>query len=172
MDYLSSNAAELTWITYLLLNLGISPPTPLMLFCDNISALYMTESGVSCSYQTHYPWLSLSSWKGCSWLSRHSLCALSSQIADIFPKALFKDSFRTLQLKLGVLPSLSSSLRGSDKERPWVGLDSVRLSTQFRNSKSSLRNSKGTYLPNTSLRNSKSCLQPNPATCLPMLSPL
>jgi hypothetical protein len=38
------------------------------------------------------------------------------QVGDIFIKALPKDHFHTLRIKLGVLPPPPSSLRESDKE--------------------------------------------------------
>ena len=39
-----------------------------------------------------------------------------SQIADLFTKAVSKDSFHKFRLKLGVLPPPPPSLRGTDKE--------------------------------------------------------
>jgi hypothetical protein len=43
---MASATAELTWITYLLRDLGIFPSTPPVLFCDNTSALHMTVNPV------------------------------------------------------------------------------------------------------------------------------
>lgn len=37
-------AFELTWITSLLNDIGIFLKTPLILFCDNLSALYLTTN--------------------------------------------------------------------------------------------------------------------------------
>jgi hypothetical protein len=38
------------------------------------------------------------------------------QVADIFTEALPRDHFHTLRIKLGILPSLPSSVRRRDKE--------------------------------------------------------
>ncbi|KAH0711177.1 hypothetical protein KY284_012604 [Solanum tuberosum] len=42
----SSTAAEITWITYILRDIGVYLKTTPTLFCDNISALYMTATPV------------------------------------------------------------------------------------------------------------------------------
>jgi hypothetical protein len=70
---MASTAAELTWITHLLSDIGLTLHLPPTLLCDNISALHM--------------------------------------------KALSKDHFHSLRIKLGVLPPPPSSLRGSDKAK-------------------------------------------------------
>uniref|UniRef100_A0A2N9HZL1 Integrase catalytic domain-containing protein n=1 Tax=Fagus sylvatica TaxID=28930 RepID=A0A2N9HZL1_FAGSY len=43
---MASATAELTWLTYLMRDLGISPSTTPTLFCDNTSALHMTVNPV------------------------------------------------------------------------------------------------------------------------------
>ena len=43
---MANTAVELTWLTYLLKNLCISPLSSPTLYCDNISALYMTINPV------------------------------------------------------------------------------------------------------------------------------
>ena len=39
---MASTAAELTWLGYILRDIGITLSKPPVLFCDNMSALYMT----------------------------------------------------------------------------------------------------------------------------------
>ena len=43
---MANTVVELTWLTYLLKDLRISPPSSPTLYCDNISALYMTINPV------------------------------------------------------------------------------------------------------------------------------
>lgn len=43
---MANTAAELTWLTYLLRDLRVSQTQPPILFCDNLSALYMTVNPV------------------------------------------------------------------------------------------------------------------------------
>ncbi|XP_059277831.1 uncharacterized mitochondrial protein AtMg00810-like [Lycium ferocissimum] len=43
---LASLAAEITWLTYILQDIGISLPSPPLLYSDNISALHLTKNPV------------------------------------------------------------------------------------------------------------------------------
>ena len=43
---LASTTSEIVWITYILHDIGLFLSKPPMLFCDNISALYMTANPV------------------------------------------------------------------------------------------------------------------------------
>ena len=109
--------AELTWLTYLLRDLGFFLSQPPVLFCDNISALHMTVIPVFHARTKHIE------------LDYHfvrekvSAGALTtryvpsqSQLADFFTKAVSKDTFHKMRIKLGVLPPPPSNLRGTDKE--------------------------------------------------------
>ena len=44
--FMASTAAELTWLSFLLYDLGIALPRPPILHCDNLSALYMIVNPV------------------------------------------------------------------------------------------------------------------------------
>jgi 5,10-methylenetetrahydrofolate reductase len=43
---MSTTTVELTWLLYLLHDIGIHLPTPPFLFCDNTSALHLTVNPV------------------------------------------------------------------------------------------------------------------------------
>lgn len=43
---MASTTTELTWLSFILRDIGIPHPGPFTLFCDNISALYMTLNHV------------------------------------------------------------------------------------------------------------------------------
>lgn len=43
---MASTAAELTWLAFLLLDVGVPQPRPATLFCDNIGALHLTMNPV------------------------------------------------------------------------------------------------------------------------------
>jgi hypothetical protein len=113
---MSTTTAELTWLLFLLRNIGIHLPTPPVLFCDNTSALHLTVNLVFHARTKHIE------------LDVHFVrekvvvgqlvtrfVPTHLQIADIFTKALSKDSFHGLRSKLGVMPPPTSYLRGSDK---------------------------------------------------------
>jgi hypothetical protein len=113
---MSTTTAELTWLMYLLRDIGIRLPAPPVLFCDNTSALHLIVNLVFHARTKHIE------------LDVHfvrekvvagdlvtRLVPTHLQIADVFTKALSKDSFHGLRSKFGVLPSPTSSLRGSDK---------------------------------------------------------
>ena len=114
---MASAAAELTWLTYLLHDLGISLPTPPVLFCDNTSALHMTVNPV---FHAHTKHIELDFHFVREKVAAGALITRyvpsQSQIADLFTKAISKDVFHRFRHKLGVLPPPPSSLRGTDKE--------------------------------------------------------
>uniref|UniRef100_A0A2N9FTS7 Uncharacterized protein n=1 Tax=Fagus sylvatica TaxID=28930 RepID=A0A2N9FTS7_FAGSY len=114
---MASATAELTWLTYLLRDLGLSSHSSPILFCDNTSTLHMAVNPVFHARTKHIE------------LDFHfvhenvALGALTtryvpsqSQIADLFTKAVSKDVFHRFHSKLGVLPPPSSNLWGTDKE--------------------------------------------------------
>uniref|UniRef100_A0A2N9F8S5 Reverse transcriptase Ty1/copia-type domain-containing protein n=1 Tax=Fagus sylvatica TaxID=28930 RepID=A0A2N9F8S5_FAGSY len=110
-------AAELTWLTYLLCDLGLSSHSSPVLFCDNTSALHMTVNPVFHARTKHieldYHFVREKVAAG-ALTTRY--VPSQSQIADLFTKAISKDVFHHFRSKLGVLPPPPSSLRGTDKE--------------------------------------------------------
>jgi hypothetical protein len=113
---MSTTTAEFTWLLYLLCDIGIHLPNPPVLFCDNTSALHMTVNPVFHARTKH---IELDVRFVCEKVAAGALVTqfvpTHLQIADIFTKALSKDSFQRLCSKLGVMLPPTSSLRGSDK---------------------------------------------------------
>lgn len=66
--------AEITWITYILRNIGVSLSTAPILFCDNLSALYMTVNPVLHARTKHVEWIIILSEK--RWLEGRLLLIL------------------------------------------------------------------------------------------------
>ena len=113
---LASSAVEITWLTFLLHDIGIQLCEPPQLLCDNLSALHMTVNPVfhvrskHIELDYHFVWEKVAS----GVLITHFLLS-SLQVADIFTKALPKTSFQVFRFKLGVHKLQLTSLRGADK---------------------------------------------------------
>ena len=95
---MASTAAELTWLSFILRDLGIPLPCPPILHCDNLTALYMTVNLVFHGRTKR---------KTCFVPSKH-------QLADIFTKPLSKALFLDLRLNLGLVIDPQHGLRGSE----------------------------------------------------------
>ena len=116
---MASTAAEITWLSFLLRDLGIPQPQVPILHCDNLSALYMSVNPILHARTKHieldYHYIR----------ERVALGALltrfvssSNQLADIFTKPLSKVQFQSLRVKLGLCPHPRPCLRGSDRITP------------------------------------------------------
>lgn len=110
---LSTAATELKWITGLLGEMGVSVPDTPQLFCDNLSAVYLTANPAlhnrSKHFDTDFHYVR----------ERVALGALvvrqipaAEQLADIFTKSLPQRPFLSLRSKLGVTEYSDTSLRG------------------------------------------------------------
>ena len=110
---LSITATELKWLASLLGEMGISLPDTPQLFCDNLSAVYLTVNPVlhtrSKHFDTDFNYVR----------ERVALGALvvnqipaAQQLADIFTKSLAQVPFCRLRDKLGVVAPPTTSLRG------------------------------------------------------------
>ncbi|RVX11445.1 Retrovirus-related Pol polyprotein from transposon TNT 1-94 [Vitis vinifera] len=112
----TSGAAEITWLTFLLRDIGIQLREPPQLLCDNLSALHMTLNPVFHARSKHieldYHFVREKVASGV--LITHFLPS-SLLVADIFTKALPKTSFQFFRFKLGVHKFPLTSLRGADK---------------------------------------------------------
>lgn len=129
---MSYAAEELKWITLLLGEMGLSQPVTPELYCDNLSACYLTENPAlhnrTKSFDTDFHYVR----------ERVALGALtvkqvhaSAQIADIFTKPLLQRSFSDLRFKLGVKPPPSPSLRGCIEDaRPKGDQEALILKAQ------------------------------------------
>ncbi|RVW43055.1 Retrovirus-related Pol polyprotein from transposon RE2 [Vitis vinifera] len=100
---LASNAAEITWLTFLLYDIGIQLREPPQLLCDNLSALHMTVNFVFHARSKHieldYHFVRE---KVASGVLITRFLPSSLQVADILTKALPKTSFQVFRFKLGV----------------------------------------------------------------------
>lgn len=113
---LASATVELTWISYLLHDLGISLAQTHRLFCDNISALHMTKNPVFHACTKHieldYHFVRKKVTHG-DLVTKY--IPFSLQIADILTKSLPKHLCRNFKVKLGVHSLPHPSLRRLDK---------------------------------------------------------
>ncbi|KAG7573078.1 Integrase catalytic core [Arabidopsis suecica] len=114
---LSDTAAELSWISSLLKDIGIQQDRPAELYCDNLSAVHLTANPVlhkrSKHFETHYHFAREKVADG-SLVIKHVPAWL--QLADIFTKSLPQAAFYSLRFKLGVGRCPTSSLRGDVKD--------------------------------------------------------
>jgi hypothetical protein len=124
---MASATAKLTWLSFLLRDIGLPLLKPPALLCDNLSALHMTVNPVFHGRTKHieidYHFVH----------ERVALGALETrfvssnrQLADIFTKPLPKLSFADLRIKLGLWPDPQPNLRGSDKAPALHLMDSSR----------------------------------------------
>ncbi|RVW99460.1 Retrovirus-related Pol polyprotein from transposon RE2 [Vitis vinifera] len=113
---LASSAAEITWLTFLLRDIGIQLHEPPQLLCDNLSAFHMTVNLVFHARSKHieldYHFVLEKVTSGV--LITHFLPS-SLQVVDIFTKALPKTSFQVFRFKLGVHKLPLTNLLGADK---------------------------------------------------------
>ena len=109
---MSSTTAELTWIMYLLRDIGLHISAPPVLFYDNTSALHMTVNPVFHARTKHIELdVHFVGEKVAAGALVTHFVPSHLQLANIFTKA----SFHGLRIKLGVVPPPPSSLRRSDK---------------------------------------------------------
>lgn len=132
---MATTAADLTWLSYILRDIGVSLRHPPVLFCVNISALSMTTNHVFHTRTKHIEldFHFVREKVNCGLLTT-SYVTSSSRLADIFTKALPKSTFQFLLDKLGVLPPSPSSLRGMLKH--------IRVLMVYSSFQHYLRNSK------------------------------
>lgn len=110
---LSETASELTWMSMVLKELGISLPVTPQLFGDNLSLVYLTANPAfhkrTKHFETDYHYVRERVALG-SLVVKHMPSHL--QIADIFTKSLPIDLFTELRFKLSVTLPPTPSLQG------------------------------------------------------------
>ncbi|KAK2990485.1 hypothetical protein RJ640_011652 [Escallonia rubra] len=118
---LASTAAEITWLSFILRDIGVHLSRPPALFCDNISAMHLTINPVFHARTKHieidYHFVREKVALG-SLTTR--FVSSENQVADILTKPLTRSSFEALRVKLGLWPPPQSSLRGSVKGKDKV----------------------------------------------------
>ena len=109
--------AEITWIIFLLRDIGVRLHHPPQLFSDNLSALYMTVNPVFHPRSKHiaidYHFVREKVALG-TLITR--FIRSSHQIIDIFTKSIVKHSFQLFRRKLGV-HSITSNLKKGKEEK-------------------------------------------------------
>ena len=112
---MASTAEEITWLSFLLHDLGIPLSRPPILHCDNLSALHMTINPVFHGRTKHIELDYHFVHEKVAFGSLETrFVSSTSQLADIFTKPLPKASFLHLRTKLGLCPDPRPSLKGSD----------------------------------------------------------
>ena len=113
---MASTAAELTWLTYLLSDIGIPQDKPPGLIYDNMSALHMAKNPIHHARTKHIEldYHFVREKVTCGLLTTKYIPSLQ-QTADIFTKPLSKELFFKFQYKLGIHSMAMPSLRGADK---------------------------------------------------------
>ncbi|GKU93237.1 hypothetical protein SLEP1_g6845 [Rubroshorea leprosula] len=100
---MASTVSELLWLKALLRTLGVHPPQPIKLYCDNQAALHIATNPVFHEQTKHIE-------LDCHFIRNWIQAGVISpshvrsrfQIADIFTKALGKEQFQFLLRKLGI----------------------------------------------------------------------
>ncbi|KAK2970476.1 hypothetical protein RJ640_028565 [Escallonia rubra] len=115
---MASTTAELTWLSFILRDIGIVQHHPATLFCDNLAALYMSINPVFHARTKHievdYHFVREKVALG-SLVTR--FVSSNQQLADIFTKPLSRDAFQCLRTKLGLCSYMQQpSLRGSNED--------------------------------------------------------
>ena len=86
---MASATAELTWLTYLLHNIGVPPMSPSSLFCDNLSALHLTINPIfhartkNIQVNYHFVWEEVAQGTLVT-----TFVPSNNQLTDIFTKSL------------------------------------------------------------------------------------
>ncbi|KAK9180023.1 hypothetical protein WN943_029230 [Citrus x changshan-huyou] len=115
---LASTATEITLLTFLFRDIGISLQQPPQLFSDNINPLHMLVNHVFHAHSKHiemdYDFVKEKVAVG-ALITRYMPTTI--QVADIFTKALDKYPFIKFRSNLGVVSRPHFTLRGDDKER-------------------------------------------------------
>ncbi|KAL0421888.1 UNVERIFIED_CONTAM: Retrovirus-related Pol polyprotein from transposon RE1 [Sesamum latifolium] len=110
---LGTTVCELKWISYLLQDLHLNPPTPIPLYCDNQAAIHIVANSVfhertkHIEIDCHLVW---DHYK--SGFVLPSYVASKSQLADIFTKSLRASAFRSLLSKLALVSPSQVQLEG------------------------------------------------------------
>ena len=114
---MASTIAKVTWLTFILRDIGVPLYKPPILRCDNMSALYMTINPVFHGRTKHiemdYHYVQENVASG-TLITK--FMPSDQQLVDIFTKPLARMPYCALRIKLGLWHSPQPSLRGTNKE--------------------------------------------------------
>ncbi|KAL2237776.1 UNVERIFIED_CONTAM: hypothetical protein Sindi_0969300 [Sesamum indicum] len=114
---LATTVCKLSWITYILTDLGMSTSLPIDLFCDNKAALHILANPVFHERTEHIELdyhLVRNAYK--EGFIAHSFVRSSLQLANLFTKVLPLSSFTSLLSKLGLFATEPSPTCGGAVE--------------------------------------------------------
>ncbi|KAE8691460.1 RNA-binding KH domain-containing protein [Hibiscus syriacus] len=99
----AATTSELNWICSLLTKLGITLPTPHVIYCDNVGATYLCSNSVFHSRMKHvaldYHFIRGQVQSGAL---RVTYVSSTDQLADALTKSLPRSRFQDLRVKIGV----------------------------------------------------------------------
>ena len=115
---MSQAASEVTWVVRLLEELEVDNLKPVMLKCDNQSAIYIAKTPVFHERTKHIEVnCHFTRKKVMEGLSQLSYLPTKQQLADIFTKVLPSKQFNELLSKLDIViptPSLRGDIKGNE----------------------------------------------------------
>ena len=133
---LASGTTEITWLTFLLHDIGIPIHEPPQLLCDNLTALHITINPIFHARSKHieldYHFVHE---KVANGILVTCFIPSSLQIANLFTKGLPKNSFQVFRSKLGVHQLSTPSLRGSHKDNFSIQSTKDHINSSMKSSK-------------------------------------
>ena len=99
----ATTTSEINWICFLLTELGITLPTPPIIYCDNVGATYLCSNSVFHSRMKHvaidYHFIQDQVQSGAL---RVTHVSSADQLVDTLTKPLPRNHFQELRVKIGV----------------------------------------------------------------------
>ncbi|KAL0282040.1 UNVERIFIED_CONTAM: hypothetical protein Sangu_2974400 [Sesamum angustifolium] len=129
---MASAVCELTWLTYLLADLGISVQLPIPFFRDSKAAIHITENLVFHEHTKHLDMdCHIVRDKFKYGVIQPTFISSKLQLVNIFTKPLAASSFLVLHSKLNLVSATPSSTCGGDDEPELIGDDELDFTTEL-----------------------------------------